>query len=544
MKKIWIILITALLLVASVGTAIAAEPEKTTEETVVFTPNEALVQEAKQLYKNCLRSSYRSTFSGYCGLMTSYQLYKLGINPELDIYDGKDQYDAYKKLEVTEKGHTVRAYDAQDYSLEEALNAVCANGKKTVRNILVGFQWTATSAGSKYGHCLVINAIEGGMIYYTESFSGALEVPEGQVIVCTVKEFSDYYTKWTRFEGLVYFGEPEYANSCVSYKTDVYLQLRFDSTLRSQPSLYDENGCQSMRTIDGGEVLHATGLFQSKDGDLFYRVYDSDTVGYVSVNAVFLLKTAAEPVTVSNLNIPETLSAGKKLTVSGTMSVKSAAINAITLKLVDKDGKESLSIRKEISDGRRDLSLFNQQLKNKSLAEGCYSLIILAETTSAVAEHGVVTEIAVEQELHRQLLTVGQAEASDTTENTEVCSGWFEKNDTWYCYKDGVPCTGWITRVGVKYYLNEEGAVTTGWATIDGNKYYFTATGALCQGWVTIYEGVYYWYEDGTLAVGMQTIDGATYYFNEEGLLVTWGTVTWGGAQYTIGADGVATVNA
>ena len=103
-KKFWILLVAVLLLFAMVGTATATEAEVIAEEAAEeteFVPNAALVEEVRQLYKTCQRSSGRKTFSGYCGLMTSYQLYKLGINPKLNMFDGKDQYNWYKDMGVT-----------------------------------------------------------------------------------------------------------------------------------------------------------------------------------------------------------------------------------------------------------------------------------------------------------------------------------------------------------------------------------------------------------------------------------------------------------
>lgn len=541
-KKFWILLVAALLLVALVGTVTAAATEPETEEAV-FVPNQALVDEVKQLYKTCQRSSGRKTFSGYCGLMTSYQLYKLGINPKLNMFDGKDQYNWYQDMGVTEKGYTVRAYSAKEYSLEEALNVVCANGKKTVRNILVGFQRTNTTAGAKYGHSMVINVIEGGMVYFTESFSGVLGVPEGQVVVCSVKEFADYYNRWAQFEGIVYFGEPEYANLCTSYASDVYVQVRFDSTLRSQPCLLEENGCVAMRTLDGGEVLHVTGLFESEAGDLFYRVNSGDTVGYVSTKAVYLLKPDEVPATLTKASIPTTLKANKALSISGTVASAYAVIETLTLELKDQEGNVCLTLEAEVGDDRCNLNTLNAKLKKQTLAEGSYCLTVVAKLTSTVVEQGQFVTISTQQELCRQVLTVGAAEAMVLPEEEIVRDGWFEENGTWYCYEDGKPRTGWVTRVGVRYYLKEDGSVTTGWAVIGGSKRYFTDTGALCFGWVTTYEGKFYWFDDGVMYTGMQTIGNATYYFDQDGVLVTWGTVTWEGKQYTIGADGTVTLS-
>lgn len=409
MKKVLIFLCVLLMLVTSVGTAVADETE--------VKPNSTLVREANQLYKQCLSASGRESFQGFCGLMTSYQLWKLGINDSLLIYDGNKQFDAYKGMKVTTGGFNVQAYGADKYTLETAINAITENGKKDVKNLLLGFQWTSTEAGAIYGHACLVNAIEDGVVYFTESFDYAMGHMEGQTIVCTIDQLVTFFADWTRFEGVIVFGEKQYANSCTSSPINTYLQLRFESNLRSQPCLMGENSCQRVRTLAAGEVLHATAVYENEYGDLFYRIEEGDSVGYVSANAVFQFR-------------PETT-------------------------------KE----------------------------------------------------------------------------------GWFVEDGTWYCYENGAPRTGWITRIGVDYYLKEDGSVTTGWAEVEGEKRYFSATGALCRGWITTWEGTCCQGTDGVPVKGLQSIEDSLYYFGEDGFLLEDGTVTWEGVTYTIHHDGTVVKN-
>ena len=535
MKKVWILLCAVFLLAMSAGTVHAAE-----EEQIIKDQN--LVYEAEQLYKTCRRVSGRSTFQGYCGLMTSYQLWQLGINENLIVCDGNKQFDYYKDLKVTTGGHTVRAYSAEDYSLSEALNLISANGKKDVRNILVGFQWTSTNAGHRYGHACVINAIENGLVYFTESFDYAMGHMEGKAIVCTIAQFEEFFADWTTYEGVVYFGTEEYAHSCLSYGTDVYLQVRFDSNLRSQPCLVGENDCRRVRSLKGGETLHATGVYESEDGDLFYQVLDGDGVAYVSANAVFTLQPDEAPASLTYARIPNTLAEGKKLELSGLVRADSADICALELELTDGAGNSILTLRAEDQADPWDLDMLNDALKEAEIPVGGYCLRIYAEVDSTITENGTYAVLTQRQELCREILTVGNAEPIALTPVSIAQEGWFTYNNTWYYYQDGKAYSGWITRVGVDYFLQSDGSVTTGWAEIEGVKRYFSATGALCHGWVTTNEGVYYWHPDGTMAVGMQPIDGSTYFFDTEGLLKTEGTVTWEGVEYLIAPDGLATV--
>lgn len=280
MRKICIFLCVVLLLVTSLGPATA------TEETLKT--DTALVQEARNLYLQCIAASHRSSFTGFCGLMTSYQLWKMGINESLLVNDGNKQFEAYKDLDKTTGGYKPWAYSSAQYDLRGALNTISDYGRREVCNLLVCFQWTNTPAGGKYGHACVINAIKNGVVYFTESFY-AMGNPEGQTIACTIDTFADYFGDWTRFEGVIHFTEGQYADGCDFSPINTYLQLRFDSNLRSQPCLLGENYCERVRSLAAGETLRATGVYENEYGDLFYRVEEGNAVAYVSANAVFRL---------------------------------------------------------------------------------------------------------------------------------------------------------------------------------------------------------------------------------------------------------------
>ena len=404
MRKICIFLCVILLLVTSLGPAVATEETLKTDIT--------LVQEARNLYLQCIAASHRSSFTGFCGLMTSYQLWKMGINESLLVNDGNKQFEAYKDLEQTTGGYKPRAYSSAQYDLRGALNTISDYGRQEVRNLLVCFQWTNTAAGGKYGHACVINAIKHGVVYFTESFY-AMGKPEGQTIACTIDDFANYFGDWTRFEGVIHFAEPQYADLCEFSPINTYLQLRFDSNLRSQPCLLGENYCERVRALVAGETLRATGVYENEYGDLFYRVEEGSNVAYVSANAVF--------------------------------------------------------------------------------------------------------------QIDKQALR----------------GGWVVKGDKWYCYENDAPCTGWVERNGVKYYLQADGSVTTGWAEVEGQRRYFSNTGALCRGWFAANGEQYYQGADGVVAKGLLAIDGKMHYFNKTGALVKEGRVTVDGMTYSI-TDGIA----
>ena len=67
--------------------------------------SDRVIAEIRRIYSRIQYATGRSDLTGFCGLMASYQLYYLGVNTYPIVYDGKDQYDAYKNMEYTSGGH-------------------------------------------------------------------------------------------------------------------------------------------------------------------------------------------------------------------------------------------------------------------------------------------------------------------------------------------------------------------------------------------------------------------------------------------------------
>lgn len=531
MKKMLIWLLALLLLAASIGTFCFAD--------TAVSPDAALVEEARSIYRQSLYAAGRESFQGVCGLMTSYQLWKLGVNKDLVVYDGNKQFDAYRGVKVTTGGHNVKAYSAEEMSLQEALLTITQGGTRPARNILVGFQWTSTEAGGRYGHACVINAIQDGVVYFTESFSYAMGKMEGQVLTCSIEEFCVFFEDWTVYEGCIDFGVKQYANSCQSHGTDLYVQLRFDSNLRSQPCLLGQNDCQRLRNLTAGEVLHATGVYTSGDGDLFYQIDDSGVTGYVSANAVHMLQRN-DGVSLENPGIPRHQEPGEDPKFTGAVSTEGCRLTAVRLEIADLSG--NVILQGQVQENGQ-LNELNEQLALNVLTAGSYQLTLYADAAYAMAENGVYTVETVSHVLLSQLLDVGvEGEPLEAADSPQEKDGWFQENGTWYCYENGQPCTGWVTRIGVDYLLKEDGSVTTGWSEEDGWIRYFSATGALCSGWVTTPDGTYYFISDGVMATGLTQIDDTEYYFGEDGRLFHGGSVTVADILYKINPDGTAVI--
>lgn len=496
MKKRISILLCIAVLLAVLPCAAQAEPE---------TKEQAVIAQARSSYSQSLYSAGKESFAGFCGLMVSHQLYNLGINESCIVNDGNKQFDYYKNLEVTTGGYYITPYSAEDYSLVGALHHISRGGTRDVYNILVGFQWTNTEAGGIYGHTVLINAILDGTVYFVESFYTSLGGQEGNVITCSITEFADFFADWTVFEGIIHFGNGGYADSCEALGTDVFLQARFESVLRSQPCLVGQNDCLGLRTIAPGERLRATALLENEHGDLYYRVEDNVGVGYVAAGAASVVRLNAEDLFAENVTIPQVLQPGQKLAVDGTVSAVNSTVAAVEIVVTDTLGNIVLRERQTVDAVSCQLSRLGQRLCFDLLDEGFYQVEVYGEAACAVTL-GPEPECRYGRiRLWGQVVQVGgmlriaKAQPVMQEAGQQAHDGWFWENGSWYRYENDAPCTGWVNYCGVDYYLDENGRAVTGWQEIDGCTRYFSATGAM--------------------VTGNLVLDGERYYFDENGIL-------------------------
>lgn len=537
MKKILAMLLCLALLMAVLPVGSVATAEGLTED-------DAIRQEVRRIYNKCLHSAGKTSFYGYCGQMTSLQLYHLGITDGGDgSFNGNAQFDYYSAVPVTSGGYRTSAYSAEEYTLEEAINAITRNGTRNAANILVGFEATNTEAGSVYGHALVIHRIVNGTVYYVENYATSLAGPEGNVIACSISTFANFYAGWTTFDGAVHFGSRDYSDSCQAYGTDLYVRTRFASTLRSEPCLLTENDCVRLRTLATGELLHATSVYMNTRGEWYYRVADGERTGFVAANAVSVVQVSPEALKLENSVIPVSVNPGEEPELAGQICAENGAVSNLRMTLTDAKGALCREVVLEAAGVSCDLAPMGEKMGFGGLKNGEYTLTVFA-TVTCVAVRGTALEIRNREiPVHTQPLTVGPM-----SRGVEMCAadampeGWFLQDGKWRCYRDGEPVTGWERYLGVEYYLDETGTVTTGWAEIDGQNRYFSATGALCYEWVTTEEGTYYWYRNGNLAKGWKKIQGKFYCFDDNGVLQTDCTLERDGDTYTVDKNGVATM--
>ena len=537
LKRMFSLMLCLLLVVAVFPVAASAA----TEEDV-----SRVRREIVRDYNRALAASGMETLKGYCGLQTSLQLYMMGINEHLITHDGKDQYDTYCNLEYTTGGYKVKTYPASSYSLAGALNALTKNGTRDVYNLLIGFNWTSTEAGSVYGHAIVVYAILDGIMYFAEGFATPMNYTAGGVIACSIEEFLWYYEDWTLFEGIVHFGSKTYVENCTEYASHMFVEANREANLYTEPCNPEigEVESQVIRTVAKGERLLVTGLFENTVDQFYYRVDDDGTVGYVSANWAEPMHFNFEDVTLSESVAPEALAVGQDFEVSGKVSSLHSIASALHMTVADEAGQVKLSHSLAKQSGQYDLTkdTFNALVDFGSLEQGYYTYELRADCPCYYVQDGQLQARLDDLSLLSAQFRVGdipeKAQETAAARTVDTKDGWHYENGTWYCYSKGAPRTGWFCCNGVDYYLKEDGSVTTGWAEINGKTRLFTGTGAMRTGWVRTEAGTEYLLSNGVAVSGWWTIDAKRYCFGQDNLLQHDCWITEGENRYYLLSDG------
>lgn len=463
---------------------------------------DAITAEAKRVYRYSLSTAGKESFQGFCGLMVSHQLYHMGINSSIETYDGNKQYDVYSKMEQTSGGFYPTAYPADAYTLSQALNAITRYGTRDAYNILVGFEKTNTEAGAYFGHACVINAIIDGTVYLVESFYTSMAGPEGKVIACSIEELDTYFASWTTLEGVIHFGNGNYADSCQSYETNIFVRTRFASVLRSQPCLLQEGRCEKIRDLQPGEILHVQGVFQNDLGETYYQVIEDGQEGFVMANATMLLEVNEENLILSDSSIPVGIPQGRALSLSGWVRAERGSLETVTAQVTDATGNVVCQEQLEGSYVAADLSQLSLGLE--ALEKGSYQLRIYGQAQYITCQGPELDVITQEILLYENTLQIGkitntQSKNALSAPADAPLDGFVWQDGKWYVYQDGEPVNGWFTYLGVTYYAYEDGLLATGWTEIDGESYCFTQNGCLYTGWLTQADGTRYLLEEGIL---------------------------------------------
>lgn len=380
-----------------------------------------LYNKTRRSYTASLASYGKSSFHGYCATLVAYQLRHNGITKKAELCNGNEMYDRYKNKERSSGGYYIHPYSAKDYDLEQTLNVVSQNGTKDVYNILVGFQWTNTAAGARYGHTVFINGILDGVVYFTESFDSATIGDEGTVGRLTIAKFAKMYGSWTRYEGCIYFTK-DYADTLEQWQTDLVVHARFAAQLRSQPCLVGEEDCRLLRSVAAGERLQVTGVLCNEDGQWYYAVREGDTTGYIVAQATALEQLG-------------TTRTGEATTLSYVV--------------------EDRLVTETVGDVPVQAGVMSRQMPSGwfCLEGSWYYFENGLLCTGWISDHGV-----------RYYLD----------ETGAAVTGWQEIDGQTYLFSGtGALCTGWIaTEVGMRY-CDAEGRFADGIQRIEGLLYYF-----------------------------------------------------------------------
>ena len=526
-KRLVAVFLCLALLVSAIPCASSAAE---TEESRIRT-------QIQRVYRRVLYATGRSSLNGYCGLMSSYQLWALGITPYPVTYDGNNMYDYYAKGEPVVNGYTVQAYPVSEYSLEEALNLISYCGTRNVYNILVGFQRTNTTAGRRYGHAMVIHAILDGTVYFVEGFHTSIGGAEGNVLTCSIKEFADFYNPWTTYEGLVVFGNKAYTDGCQDYATDLFATANGMVNLLSLPCIPGTNSCRVVRQTVAGEKLRINGVYCA-EGQLYYRVQEGQDTCYIPVEDVTAFSADSGAIRIDDAVVPQQLQPNETLAVRGTVYSEAGIMQALGVTVVNGQGEIVHATEMAVSGRMADLSVVNEALAKTKLANGNYTVVISAKVENAYPENGQVKLHTDKVCIWESSLMVGRSEAQNTDSASK--DGWVWQDGCWYFYQNGKPRTGWYTYEGVDYYFMPNGAAATGWHEINGRWRCFTSGGAMRTGWIHTEEGSCFMLSNGVAAMGWRQIEGALYCFDENGLMITQGQMVYGGVTYTFMENGVA----
>ncbi|MBQ4141456.1 MAG: SH3 domain-containing protein [Clostridia bacterium] len=240
-----------------------------------------LVDRIEYTYAWAKRYTGYSTFKNYCAHYVNTQLLLLGINTRYVGGNGNDEYDNYKNLSYTGGGRKIHDYPATNDTFKETLEKIAAQGD-VVTDVLVGFQWTSTTAGKKYGHSFLIHGIIDGYVYFSDSFNltlGGKYYKEGSAIKCTIDQLVSYYGRKSAYtlEGLIWFEDEELTAAMgggvedeptPSVSTKGIYEITYESgmRLRSGPG----TGYSSLDVMPRGTQMYVTEI----KGDWGYTTYN------------------------------------------------------------------------------------------------------------------------------------------------------------------------------------------------------------------------------------------------------------------------------
>lgn len=529
---------------------------------------EQIKKQITTLYAKAKARSGKESMSGYCAALVNWQLYLLGIDSSLKHCNGKDEYNIRSAEEKTESGYYTRCFSCEDYSLEEALNAITMDGQRNAYNLVVGFQWTKTDAGKRYGHTCFISAIIDGVVYFVESdpiHIAGRYYSSGKAITATIAEFAADYKSWTAFEGIVEYIKDPYEKLCTSYSTDIYVQLTQDTPVRTEPCDFaEENIGLDTRTARSGEIFRVTCILNTPEGEYWYKAADG---AYFKAEGTKLLSGQFDSVQVRDVTAPAVLTAGEEFTPGGTVTAGNSTVSMLRGQIYSGSSGTGVlleNVTQQVGGSTTSLSdgEISRELHFSELDPGEYHFVLSAVAYNRYVEDGelncqwqtvdlwavdfVVTEepdayvVAAldtnggESALRQAVVAAGEPVSTGTepqrpgyafsgwsTGADETAGGGIDTDTTVYaCWSPQEEILNGWRWVDGAWLFYRRGVQCAGWLEVHGILYYFYEDGSLHQGWLELDGETYYLYENGSAAVGAVEIDGVSYCFDENGALV------------------------
>lgn len=488
---------------------------------------EQIEKQIRRTYSKALSLFKRSSFDGYCGTLTGYQLYILGITAQPDLRNGKDGYDTYCNHKISSGGYGIRAYGARSWTLREALDDITENGTRDAYNILVGFQATPSARGGKYGHSCVIHAIINGQVYFMESYDVYLNgnrYPEGSPISCSIEDFCAYYKMTTtKFDGVIHFGAKEYADLCHSYPSSFYAAALEAAELRSQPCTPEADSSSELVTmLTPGQQLYVVSTVENTQGEFWYQV-EGTASGYVRAHQAQVRQFLFDDVTVDKVKAPTVLLAGKSFQVKGELLSSENTLYSVRSQVYRMDGEamEQVCVASDVVDGKSynlKGSLIAEELELDELDTGSYRYELAAVVGNYYYDGQLQT--------HWETVSLWNSDFRVTEEKEDATVVTFEGSDVRVSVDSRALVAG--EAIGELPTLQRSGYVFLGWSTRpEGGEritkefvpeeniilYAQWSSMQVLQDALSSAGQCWYFYADGISSIGCAQLDGTMYYF-------------------------------
>lgn len=496
-----------------------------------FSSGAEIMAQIEDIYAAARSNAHLYSFYRKCAALVNWEVYLLGITKEVTACNGNGEYDAYCKKEVSSGGYHITPYGADQYTLSSALNTISMNGTRDVYNIVVGFQWSNTTLGRRYGHTCFINAILDGMVYYCESFDLEMNgkmIREGKPIVCSIEDFCDYYADWTVFDGVIYFGIRDYVDACTAYPAHLYVRTQESMTMRAYPCGPEIDALsQSIRAVGSGERLYVTALYRNAEGEYWYQIQENDKVGYIPAEETYVAKACLDDIRAVDVAVPGILRPGEGFTITGTVASRRSTIGSVVARVYDLNSGSDKPVLQSVVEPQA-LSCDLQRsglaagLAFSSLPIGHYRLLLSANAAGYCLVDGHRNSLREEEKLWQSDFYV-----SDSTDFVQVRfdgnGGNAELDSVLVRREDMLTELPGASRTGYLFdgwYTEEGTALEIGQAIAFDMSVFARWTRDSLNGWYCV-DGVWHAYLNGEPLTGWHRVEGLEYCFTEDGAVRT-----------------------